>query len=226
MSSNSLVECCLSGRVAVAQAALEFRRGLFERTRRYTDNKVCWSPSGSPTLSEIPQLKALFADADARIAPVEAFVTRCQQDLCTALRANKPPGIDLVEAIAVCKVKAVEESIQLCHRLKNDVGSYALMAGTGFENSDFLVCCKFAEGDSRVLMQKMSRDRLKVGTLGTTLHCTAASVVVAGSGRCILCVNDACLCVPVCRRSSQLGNCLRPTHRVTSCECWSRCPWH
>ena len=31
----------------------------------------------------------------------------------------------------------------------------------GFDQSDFLTCCKFAEGDSRVLMQKMSRDRYR-----------------------------------------------------------------
>ena len=60
------------------------------------------------------------------------------------------------------KVKAVEDSIDFCHRLQNDVGSYALMAGTGFEQKDFLTCCKFAEGDSRILMQKMSRDKIKV----------------------------------------------------------------
>merc|ERR1719210_2578323 len=38
------------------------------------------------------------------------------------------------------------------------------MAGegaSGFLYSDILQCAKFAEGDSRVLMQKMSRDRLK-----------------------------------------------------------------
>ena len=35
-----------TGRVAVAQAALEFRRGLFDMTKKYTDTKPCWSPSG------------------------------------------------------------------------------------------------------------------------------------------------------------------------------------
>lgn len=29
----------------------------------------------------------------------------------------------------------------------------------GFEMTDFLQACKFAEGDSRILMQKMARDR-------------------------------------------------------------------
>lgn len=47
------------------------------------------------------------------------------------------------------------------HKLQNDVGSFALMHGTGFEQRDFLTCCKFAEGDTRILMQKMARDRVK-----------------------------------------------------------------
>ena len=35
------------------------------------------------------------------------------------------------------------------------------MGDSGFGSMDFLQCCKFAEGDSRVLMLKMARDRLR-----------------------------------------------------------------
>ena len=35
------------------------------------------------------------------------------------------------------------------------------MSNTGFELADMLLCCKFAEGDTRILMQKIARDRLK-----------------------------------------------------------------
>jgi acyl-CoA oxidase len=35
------------------------------------------------------------------------------------------------------------------------------MPQTTMQHLDFLQCCKFAEGDSRILMQKMSRDRMK-----------------------------------------------------------------
>merc|ERR1712217_815298 len=66
-----------------------------------------------------------------------------------------------VEAIAAAKVKSVEVAIDLCWKLKQEVGSYALMTGCGFEKMDYLQCCKFAEGDSRILMQKMARDRLR-----------------------------------------------------------------
>eukprot|EP00449_Zooxanthella_nutricula_P018949 CAMPEP_0198533762 /NCGR_PEP_ID=MMETSP1462-20131121/34785_1 /TAXON_ID=1333877 /ORGANISM="Brandtodinium nutriculum, Strain RCC3387" /LENGTH=52 /DNA_ID=CAMNT_0044263677 /DNA_START=1 /DNA_END=156 /DNA_ORIENTATION=- len=51
--------------------------------------------------------------------------------------------------VACLKVKAIETSISFCFRLKQELGSYALMGGTGFEKMDYLQCCKFAEGDSR-----------------------------------------------------------------------------
>jgi len=150
-----------TGRVAVAQAALEFRRALFAMTRKYTDNRECWVPTGTRPLSAVPQLKALYEENEANQRLVDGFVGRCEAELCACLKAGKMPPVGLTDAIAVCKVKAVEDSIEFVQRLQNEVGSYALMKGSGFEQRDFLTCCKFAEGDSRVLMQKMSRDRVK-----------------------------------------------------------------
>ena len=151
-----------TGRVAVAQAALEFRRAVFKQTKRFCDNKDCWSPGGNRPLSSIPQLARVFERNDANMAVLDTFVGKCEAQLAEALRSQKLPSAELVEAIAVAKVKCVEDSIELIHVLKNEVGSYALMKGTGFEQADFLTCCKFAEGDSRILMQKMARDRLKL----------------------------------------------------------------
>jgi len=154
-----------TGRVVVAQAALSYCKKLFEVTKDYTDKKPIWSPLASPDdpllLSGIPQLRALFAEADERIAQMESFVGRCESQLSPLLAGRAVPSADLTNAIAVAKVKAVETSIDLCWRLKQEVGSYALMGTSGFVHLDFLNCCKFAEGDSRILMQKMARDRLR-----------------------------------------------------------------
>lgn len=156
-----------TGRVAVAQAALAYRSQLFEVTKAYADAKPVPAPrthpSGAPPprLSGIPQLRHLFAEADERAARIEAFVGRCEERLTPLLRTGALPGAALTQAIATAKVKAVETSIDLCWRLKQEVGSYALMGSSGFKHLDFLNCCKFAEGDSRVLMQKMARDRLR-----------------------------------------------------------------
>jgi hypothetical protein len=95
----------------------------------------------------------------------------------------------LAQAIAVGKVKAVEGAIALCFALKQEVGSYALMAGSGFEQMDFLQCCKFAEGDSRILMQKMARDivRAKRGEGAGETKALAELQVCVGTARASVC---------------------------------------
>jgi hypothetical protein len=151
-----------TGRVAVAQAALSYRRKLFEDTKAYADAKAIPSFSGSPLhLSSIPQLRSLFEEAEATAAVLEDYVAGCEEELVPLLRTGAVPSDELAHRIATAKVKAVEHSIDLCWRLKQEVGSYALMGDSGFGSMDFLQCCKFAEGDSRVLMLKMARDRLR-----------------------------------------------------------------
>ena len=76
----------------------------------------------------------------------------------------------------------VEHTISLCFRLKNEVGSYALMAGSGFDQTDFLQCCKFAEGDSRILMQKLSRDRFRMYQREENKAAAAAAAVAEAAG--------------------------------------------
>ena len=148
-----------TGRVAVAQAALTFTRGLFAATRAYSDGKRCtMRGDAGQFLSDVPQLNSLYANVGTQLASMDAFVAGCEAELATCLARRAIPPLDLTRAIAVAKIRAVETSIASCHALKQEVGSYALMAGTGFENTDFLQCCKFAEGDSRILSQKLARD--------------------------------------------------------------------
>ena len=66
-----------TGRVAVAGAAMEFRRGLFAKTKSFTDQKKCWSPSGDVTLSDIPHIKALYERAGQEADTLDAFLSEC-----------------------------------------------------------------------------------------------------------------------------------------------------
>jgi len=158
-----------TGRVAVAQAALVFRRRLFDVTRAYADAKPIPAVAGGqdPPLSGIPQLKALFAEAENTAGALEAFVDACEEKLTPHLAASTPPSDELAHEIACAKVRAVEHATDLCWRLKQEVGSYALMKSSAFAHLDFLSCCKFAEGDSRILMQKMARDAVRALSKGT-----------------------------------------------------------
>lgn len=150
-----------TGRMVIAQSALVFARTLFKKTKAYTDAKKCWAPKGArPSLSEIPQLKELYAEADTAFDRIDNFMTAVEATFQQRLRENAIVETELQDAIAVAKVKGVEVAIEFCNKLKQEVGSYALMGGTGFERIDYLQCTKFAEGDSRILMQKMARDRM------------------------------------------------------------------
>lgn len=152
-----------TGRVAVAQAALAYTRQLFAKTREYSDNKVCWGPKGDTNLTKVPQLAALYAHAEKKFQRLEAFVGECERLLSVHIEKGTAPPIKLQDSIACAKIAACETCIDLSFRLRQDVGSFALMNDTsfGFGDSDFLQACKFAEGDSRVLLQKLARDRVK-----------------------------------------------------------------
>jgi len=151
-----------TGRVAVAQAAVIFGRQLFARTRAYADKKLCWAPKGfRPPLSALPQISGLFNEADEALTYLERYIALCEEQLIVALRADQLPSPKLVDAIAVAKIRATETVVQLGFRLKQVVGSYALMAETGFEALDGMQIAKFAEGESFVLMQKLARDRVR-----------------------------------------------------------------
>ena len=197
-----------TGRVAVAQAALTFTRVLFEKAWQYCDNKDCYSPveakmaaaAGTapqwPPLSKFSHLNALFLEAEQDISEKTRFVDECERRLSETVTANAIPDDALVLSIAVAKVRSVEACIELCFRLKQEVGSYALMADSGFEHIDFLQCCKFAEGDSRILMQKMARDTLKVQRLfgrssndSLQRRCTAEPLVRVTRVELVTCVS-------------------------------------
>lgn len=150
-----------TGRIAVAQCALAYTRRIFESTHAYSDAKACWGPKGDTSLTKVPQLSSLYKRADMKLHRLESFVGECQKLLSVHLQANTLPPIPLQDAIACAKIAASETTIDLGFRLTQDVGSFALMQDAGFSTLHFLQACKFAEGDSRILMQKLARDRLR-----------------------------------------------------------------
>merc|ERR1711988_2054973 len=98
----------LTGRMCIAQAALVFARTLFKTTRAYSDNKGIWNPADSNAiLSDVPQLAALYARADRELTEMEEFVGEVESRLCRCLSESRIPSAELVEAIAVCKIRGV-----------------------------------------------------------------------------------------------------------------------
>lgn len=153
----------LTGRLAIAQGGIMFGKALYGQTKRFSDSRKVWTPKGAPeaSLSSLPHLNSLYQEAELTFDRLLSFSRSVEARLSAHMKNGTIPEPDLVEAIAVCKIKCIETSILLCFRLQQEVGSYGLMGGTGFEHLSFLQCCKFAEGDSRILSQKLARDAMK-----------------------------------------------------------------
>jgi len=106
-------------------------------------------------------MKNVLRESYEELDRMMAFTAGVESELNECLKNGTIPDAELVEKIAVCKIKCIEVAVERVHQLRLEVGSYALMHDTGFELVDMLLCCKFAEGDSRILQQKLARDRLR-----------------------------------------------------------------
>jgi len=150
----------LTGRMCIAQAALVFARAIFASAQNYAAEKPVWQPVGEARLDQMPQLRHVFDTHGDKLSSVEKYCSVIEAQLCDVLRTGAIPSERLVEQIAVSKVCGVRTAIEACRALQSEVGSFALLGGSGFESMDMLLCCKFAEGDERILLQKMARDKL------------------------------------------------------------------
>lgn len=131
------------------------------RREEYAHRKVCNALNGETTLASMPQLQAVFSKSYATLDEMIRFSAAIERRLSKCLSEGTIPDENLIDAISVCKIRCIDAATQSVHALRQEVGSYALMWGTGFELDDMFLCTKFAEGDSRILQQKLMRDRLK-----------------------------------------------------------------
>lgn len=159
----------LTGRIAIAEAALVCARSIHLKAEAYAQGKLCNGLAGETSLASMPQLRTVFDESYAAFGEMERFTAGVEARLNACLREGTIPDADLVDAIAVTKIKCIQVAIERTQLLRLEVGSYALMHGTGFELADMLLCCKFAEGDSRILQQKLARDRMKAFQKGGML---------------------------------------------------------
>lgn len=152
----------MTGRQAIAEAALVCARILHMHVEQYAKSKVCNAINGETTLSAMPQLASVLAESYKQIDEMIAYTAAVENKLNHCLKNDIIPSAELIDMIAVAKIRCISVALNRCHALRMECGSFALMHGTGFELSDMLLCCKFAEGDSRILQMKLSRDRLKM----------------------------------------------------------------
>lgn len=166
-----------TGRVSVAGAALTHARTVLGQTHDLRGNRSCMTPFSRTRTSKVgarskPYMsKTFLPDAFMVLDTLDTFVRKIEAQLCQCLLRNIVPPASLQQAIAVAKVESVETCIDFCSAMEyREESEYK----NGLGESDFLLCCKYAEGESHMLMQKMARDIL-------THHATGIEVAEEGT---------------------------------------------
>jgi len=107
-------------------------------------------------------MEHIFHRVQGGLNVYKAFLLWLQMEFADVVDKGLEPSRDLVTLIAAAKVEAVEFSINSLGLLRRNVGAFGLMAESPFgSNNDILLCCRFAEGDSRVLQQMITRDLIR-----------------------------------------------------------------
>jgi acyl-CoA oxidase len=169
MTIDVIGQRLLTGRLVIAAVQIRYIQRVLEQCRSYAEDRTLPPPpSAQPgtriTLASLPHICAIFSRCDRDLNEQEDFCLRVESALKPFLKQDLLVPAPLAEAISVAKIRGVHVALRCCRLLQEELGSHALMAGDGhcgFVHSDILLCAKFAEGDSRMLMQKLARDHLK-----------------------------------------------------------------
>ena len=89
----------LTGRLAIAQAALMSCRVLHLKTQTYAEGKVCNGLGGETPLSSLPQLRAVLSESHDALDAMDGFASGVEARLNECLRQGTIPEPDLVDAI-------------------------------------------------------------------------------------------------------------------------------
>jgi acyl-CoA oxidase len=148
---------------------IRYVQRVLELCRSYAESRTLpmppnAAPSSAMTLAHLPHIRSIFSQCETDLRQQDVFCSSVEAALKPFLMRDALVPSRLAEAISVAKIRGVEVALRCCRMLQEELGSQALMAGEGhcgFVHADILLCAKFAEGDSRMLMQKLARDHLR-----------------------------------------------------------------
>lgn len=149
--------------MCISDSAITYLEGVLGVTKKYAEGRLVWvDKERKMPLADLPYMAKGLESVEVGLTVHKAFLLLVQSDFAQAIEANSELSRALVTQIAAAKVEAVDFAIKSLALLRRDVGSFGLMASSPFgSNSDILLCCRFAEGDSRVLQQMVTRDLVR-----------------------------------------------------------------
>jgi hypothetical protein len=110
---------------------------------------------------ELYHVKQFINNSNKNFKKYSKFINYVKNKYCNCILQNKNPNDDLIESMLISKVICTNYAINQTFQLKKIIGSRALLEKNGFgKQLDILFCCLFAEGDNKILLQKIARDNI------------------------------------------------------------------
>mmetsp|Transcript_121268 Transcript_121268/g.258835 ORF Transcript_121268/g.258835 Transcript_121268/m.258835 type:complete len:629 (-) Transcript_121268:75-1961(-) len=178
----------LSGRLCISDSAVAYFEGVLDATEKYTEQRLVWiDRERRLPLAELPYMANVLRRIRGCANVYKTFLLLLQKRFASAMRDSGEPSRELVTLVAAAKVEAVEFAINSLALLRRNVGAFGLMADSPFGcNNDILLCCRFAEGDSRILQQMITRDLLRAYSQPSALArlvCQVLKAWISGAWR-------------------------------------------
>jgi len=149
----TLAQRLLSGRVAIPSSMVSGLGWVIDESTNYCKQReVFVSRRRKRKLWELDYMRNAFTKFHEIRCVFEAYMNVIEK-IDTSKCTEKE-----VDLIAVGKVACVGFCIRCKDEMRTLLGSYSLQAEYTYGGGDIFLCAKFAEGDSRILQQKMIRD--------------------------------------------------------------------
>ena len=169
MTIDVIGQRLLTGRLVIAAVQIRYVQRVLQLCRSYAEHRLLppppnLNPDSRKSLASLPHIRAIFMSCEKDLDKQDKFCSSVQSSLKPFLMQDTLVPSSLAESISVAKIRGVHVALRCCRLLQEELGSQALMAGDGhcgFMHADIILCAKFAEGDNRMLMQKLARDHLK-----------------------------------------------------------------
>jgi len=158
----TIAQKLLTGRFCIGDSMITyFNKLIGEVETNLLQREIYLTNDNKMKLAELPHIRDKLIDVKKNVSEIIKFNNYVRSRLVNYMKTKQPVPADLIELISITKIASTEISTNESLHFRQLVGSQALMKSSGLgSNLDVMYCSQFAEGDNKILKQKITRDWL------------------------------------------------------------------
>jgi acyl-CoA oxidase len=160
----TIAQRLLTGRFCIAEASLAYFEKILDHAKYdVLQREILLTPSSKIKLIEMPMIRDHLNKVSHRLNRLINFNHKLKKSLISHIRAKEPIPLKLIEQISISKISCTDFCTNESQYLRQLIGSQSLMKSTNLNsNLDIFYCTQFAEGDNKILKQKITKDWLSI----------------------------------------------------------------